>query len=172
MFFKNLCILVLWMKVASALETFKFIGSEQIPITVAANKQTYTHQIDRPTKAEQFSLFCNPFIRPASLIPPLLAFGWSLMAQPESPHLHIYSTGLEDWGNMQHSLSQQGIWASFIHPNPKNHPIPSVHPLFCEKFPKMSIISIQLSFFHINFYKDIMPYFNNTCLTHSHSEFL
>ena len=74
-FFKNLCIIVLWMKVASALEAFKFISPEQIPITVAANKQRDIHQIDRPTKAKQFSLFCNPFIRPASLILPPLAFG-------------------------------------------------------------------------------------------------
>ena len=63
-----------------------------------------------------------------------------------------------------HSLSQQGIWASFVHPNPHKSPLRTpTH--FGEYFFRMSILSIKLNNFYLNIIpmtlcKDLMPNFN------------
>ena len=42
---------------------------------------------------------------------------------------------------LRHSLSQQGVWVSFGHPNPLKVPL-RIPTFFCEEFLKMSISSI------------------------------
>ena len=46
-----------------------------------------------------------------------------------------------------HSLSQQGVWVPFGHPNPQKSPL-TAPKIVCEKFLNMSISSIQLDFFN------------------------
>ena len=66
--------------------------------------------------------------------------------------------------NQGHSLSQQGAWVSFGHPNTTKSPL-RTHTFFSELFLKMSFSSISLDFFHLSttlmiLYEDSIPYFN------------
>ena len=59
-----------------------------------------------------------------------------------------------------HSLTQQGVWPSFGHPNPQKSPF-TTPKIFCKEFLKLSISSTSFHFFHINIiplalYMDIM----------------
>ena len=67
-------------------------------------------------------------------------------------------------GTYYHSGSQQGVWASFGHQNPKNSPF-RTPKIFCREFLKKSIASIKLNTFSLNIilitsYMDIMLSFN------------
>ena len=66
--------------------------------------------------------------------------------------------------NGGHGLSQQGVWASFGHPNPWKAPL-RTHRLFCEEFSWNDNLRHIIEFFQLHIipmilYKDIMPYFD------------
>ena len=64
--------------------------------------------------------------------------------------------------NLDHSLSHQGVWASFHHPNPQKFNSPKC---FERNSLKNVIFKHENDFIHLNvipmtLYKGIMPYFN------------
>ena len=68
---------------------------------------------------------------------------------------YCHGRGASAYYHLYHSLSQQGVWVSFGHPNPQKSPhrTPKCHFLNCQVF--------HLNVIPMTFYKDIVPYFNN-----------